>query len=152
MTLINCKPCKLTPSNMYRSSQVVSTPELLVPIIIELDVEGFKVQDTFTWNLNERTITPEKFAEYFCEDLGLSSPSTYIPYIAKNIKNQLNEFMRFYVKNDVPIPEDTRTTIKVCVCKLINYSSIYALERCNFETASNGICPLTSPLKRLLPN
>ena len=44
--------------------------DILVPIRIDLELEGQKIRDTFTWNKNEQLITPEIFAEILCDDLG----------------------------------------------------------------------------------
>lgn len=37
--------------------------EVLVPIRLDMEIEGQKLRDTFTWNKNESLITPEQFAE-----------------------------------------------------------------------------------------
>ena len=43
--------------------------EELVPIRIDMELEGQKLRDCFVWNRNERLITPEAFAEAMCDDL-----------------------------------------------------------------------------------
>ena len=43
--------------------------EVLVPIRIDMELEGQKLRDCFVWNRNERLITPEAFAEAMCDDL-----------------------------------------------------------------------------------
>ncbi|KAI8979657.1 hypothetical protein BDF20DRAFT_940583 [Mycotypha africana] len=65
--------------------------EVLVPIRIELEHEHYKLRDTFTWNLNESSITPEQFAEIICEDLKLPA-NIFADQIAKSIKEQLDDF------------------------------------------------------------
>lgn len=86
--------------------------ETLVPIRIDLESDGYKVRDTFTWNMNgkkkrdficgekeslteccmvETSITPEQFAEITCDDLRLPA-STFSPLIAANIREQIQEF------------------------------------------------------------
>lgn len=40
-----------------------SQHECLVPIRLDMELEGQKLRDTFTWNKNESLITPEQFAE-----------------------------------------------------------------------------------------
>lgn len=40
-----------------------SQQELLVPIRLDMEIEGQKLRDTFTWNKNETLTTPEQFAE-----------------------------------------------------------------------------------------
>lgn len=88
-------------------------PELLVPIRLDMEIEGQKLRDTFTWNRNgkkitfyklmvnwglykqlyetETLITPEQFAEVLCDDLDLN-PITFVPAIAQCIRQQLDSF------------------------------------------------------------
>ncbi|KAF5281672.1 hypothetical protein FQR65_LT14602 [Abscondita terminalis] len=83
--------------------------ELLVPIRLDMEIEGQKLRDTFTWNKNgkapplisttshyvhliaESMITPEQFAEVLCDDLDLN-PLTFVPAIAQSIRQQLEAF------------------------------------------------------------
>ncbi|ORY02912.1 SNF5-domain-containing protein, partial [Basidiobolus meristosporus CBS 931.73] len=64
----------------------------LVPIRLEVDGEGQKLRDTFTWNVNDTTISYEHFAEVLCEDFHLS-PSTFVPSIVSSIKEQVEDFL-----------------------------------------------------------
>ena len=52
------------------ASENAQQPDLLVPIRIDLELDGQKIRDTFTWNKNEQLVTPEIFAEILCDDLG----------------------------------------------------------------------------------
>ncbi|KAI8380723.1 hypothetical protein BD560DRAFT_386933 [Blakeslea trispora] len=65
--------------------------ELLVPIRLDIDQDGYRVRDTFTWNLNESLISPEQFAEITCDDLRLPVP-VFGPLIAASIKEQIQDF------------------------------------------------------------
>ncbi|KAG1484227.1 hypothetical protein G6F57_002035 [Rhizopus arrhizus] len=65
--------------------------ECLVPIRIDLEIEGYKLRDTFTWNLNESLITFEQFAEVICLDLRLPL-GLFVEPIAKSIKEQLEDY------------------------------------------------------------
>ncbi|RCH90418.1 SWI/SNF chromatin-remodeling complex subunit, partial [Rhizopus stolonifer] len=79
--------------------------ETLVPIRIELEHEGYKLRDTFTWNLNgkitlslvvidvylESLVTPEQFADVMCEDLRLPV-SIFSDQIAKAIREQIDDY------------------------------------------------------------
>ncbi len=62
--------------------------DVLVPIRVDLEIEGQKLRDTFTWNKNELLITPEIFAEIICDDLDLN-PVPFIPAISQSIRQQL---------------------------------------------------------------
>jgi len=68
-----------------------SQQEVLVPIRLDMEVDGQKLRDTFVWNKNEQLITPEMFAEVLCDDLDLS-PTTFVPLIAQAIRTQIEAF------------------------------------------------------------
>nr|XP_026488968.1 SWI/SNF-related matrix-associated actin-dependent regulator of chromatin subfamily B member 1-A isoform X1 [Vanessa tameamea] len=68
-----------------------SQKQILVPIRLDMEIEGQKLRDTFTWNKNESIITPEQFAEVLCDDLELNT-STFIPAIATSIRQQIDAF------------------------------------------------------------
>ncbi|KAI4455206.1 snf5 [Holotrichia oblita] len=68
-----------------------SQNELLVPIRLDMEIEGQKLRDTFTWNKNETLIAPEQFAEVLCDDLDLN-PLTFVPAISQAIRQQLDAF------------------------------------------------------------
>lgn len=62
--------------------------EMLVPIRLDMELEGQKLRDTFTWNKNECMVSPEQFAEILCDDLDLN-PILFIPAIATAIRQQI---------------------------------------------------------------
>lgn len=66
-------------------------PEVLVPIRMDMDIEGQKLRDTFMWNKNETLITPEMFGEVVCDDLDLN-PVNFVPAISAAINQQLESF------------------------------------------------------------
>lgn len=84
--------------------------EVLVPIRLDMELEGQKLRDTFTWNkngarnvriltelvlnlhsLSECMITPEQFAEVLCDDLDLN-PIAFVPAISTAIRHQIDVF------------------------------------------------------------
>jgi SWI/SNF-related matrix-associated actin-dependent regulator of chromatin subfamily B member 1 len=65
--------------------------EVLVPIRLDMEIDGQKLRDTFTWNKNECMISPEQFAEVLCDDLDLN-PVTFVPAIAAAIRQQIEAF------------------------------------------------------------
>ena len=65
--------------------------ESLVPIRLDMEIEGQKLRDTFTWNKNESMISPEQFAEVLCDDLDLN-PVTFVPAIALSMRNQIEAY------------------------------------------------------------
>ncbi|KAI0462886.1 hypothetical protein LJB42_003689 [Komagataella kurtzmanii] len=70
-----------------------SLPELVIPIKINIEYNGNKIQDCFLWNINETLITPESFATIFCNDMEL--PNSCIQQIETQINNQIEEFSPF---------------------------------------------------------
>ncbi|KAI7905416.1 uncharacterized protein BX663DRAFT_499650 [Cokeromyces recurvatus] len=82
------EPFRFSHNDIYEQA---SKEEVLVPIRIELEHEGYKLRDTFTWNLNESLITPEQFAEIMCEDLRLPV-NIFSEQIAKVIKEQIEDY------------------------------------------------------------
>eukprot|EP00095_Tigriopus_kingsejongensis_P012433 maker-scaffold924_size80766-snap-gene-0.20 protein:Tk12433 transcript:maker-scaffold924_size80766-snap-gene-0.20-mRNA-1 annotation:"swi snf-related matrix-associated actin-dependent regulator of chromatin subfamily b member 1" len=74
--------------------------EVLVPIRMDMDIEGQKLRDTLLWNKNETLISPEMFAEVICDDLDLN-PVNFVPAIAAAIQQQLDSF-----------PADTENLLK----------------------------------------
>lgn len=63
-------------------------PEHLVPIRLDIEFDGVKLRDCFTWNRTEQLITPEQFAEILCDDLDLN-PISFVPAIAQAIRQQV---------------------------------------------------------------
>ncbi|CAH0389233.1 unnamed protein product [Bemisia tabaci] len=83
--------------------------ELLVPIRLDMEIEGQKLRDTFTWNKNESLITPEQFAEVLCDDLDLN-PVVFVPAVAAAIRQQVDAFP---VENIFKNQSDQRVVIKL---------------------------------------
>ncbi|KAL5241957.1 hypothetical protein ACI65C_009367 [Semiaphis heraclei] len=94
------------PANIHENANF---SELLVPIRLDMEIEGQKLRDTFTWNKNESLITPEQFAEVLCDDLDLN-PLPFVPAIAQSIRQQIEAF-----NNDNILDEqhDQRVIIKL---------------------------------------
>ncbi|XP_050521124.1 SWI/SNF-related matrix-associated actin-dependent regulator of chromatin subfamily B member 1 isoform X2 [Daktulosphaira vitifoliae] len=94
------------PANIHENANLT---ELLVPIRLDMEIEGQKLRDTFTWNKNESLITPEQFAEVLCDDLDLN-PLPFVPAIAQSIRQQIEAF-----QNDNILDEqhDQRVIIKL---------------------------------------
>ncbi|KAF0761800.1 SWI/SNF-related matrix-associated actin-dependent regulator of chromatin subfamily B member 1 isoform X2 [Aphis craccivora] len=98
------------PANIHENANF---SELLVPIRLDMEIEGQKLRDTFTWNKNgigiKSLITPEQFAEVLCDDLDLN-PLPFVPAIAQSIRQQIEAF-----NNDNILDEqhDQRVIIKV---------------------------------------
>lgn len=84
-------PLCFDDTDMTSMLENASQKQILVPIRLDMEIEGQKLRDTFTWNKNESIITPEQFAEVLCDDLELNT-STFIPAIATSIRQQIDVF------------------------------------------------------------
>lgn len=66
------------------------TAENLIPIRIDVEVEGQRFKDAFTWNPNDSDFEVTTFAMRTVKDLNLAM--AFIPLIAQSIQTQVNEF------------------------------------------------------------
>lgn len=84
-------------------------PEVLVPIRLDMEIDGYKLRDCFSWNKNETLLTPEIFAEVLCDDLDLPA-ATFIQPIVQSMRQQLEA-----APNDNLISEhaDQRAVLKL---------------------------------------
>ncbi|KAF2457605.1 hypothetical protein BDY21DRAFT_385845 [Lineolata rhizophorae] len=68
--------------------------EELVPIRLDIEYDKLKLRDTFTWNLHDRVVSPEAFAEHLVEDFKLP-PEAKAPLtqqIQREVHEQLQDF------------------------------------------------------------
>lgn len=65
---------------------------IMIPIRLNLEHNGHKIIDFFTWNLNDRTITPDQFATIYCQDLDFPVTSAVHSQIVSAINEQLQEY------------------------------------------------------------
>ncbi|KAF2233021.1 SNF5-domain-containing protein [Viridothelium virens] len=69
--------------------------EELVPLRLDIEFDRIKLRDTFTWNLNDRTVPPEVFAETLVEDFNLP-PETF-PVLSRQVQHEIQEQLQdFY--------------------------------------------------------
>lgn len=86
--------------------------ENLVPIRLDMEYEGQKLRDCFTWNKNETLITPEMFAEILCDDLDLN-PVNFVSAIAQVIRSQLEQYQSEQPEQVDEAPFDQRVILKL---------------------------------------
>ena len=79
--------------------------EDLVPIRLDIDWEKVKIRDTFTWNLHDRVVSPDLFAEKLVEDLGLALETSgpLIRQISQNIQEQLMDYYPQIYMHEEPL-------------------------------------------------
>ncbi|KAJ1731365.1 SWI/SNF chromatin-remodeling complex subunit [Coemansia sp. Benny D160-2] len=68
--------------------------EVLVPIRLEIDADGYRLRDAFTWDLNNELIEPRWFAQGLCLDLDLP-PEVFVSAIAQSIEDQLEDYRQY---------------------------------------------------------
>ena len=66
----------------------------LVPIRLDIQYEGMRLRDTFTWNMNDRTVSYEQFARTLVEDLTL--PAQHSEYMVQAVINAMREQITDY--------------------------------------------------------
>ncbi|KAL8141445.1 hypothetical protein V2J09_014477 [Rumex salicifolius] len=78
------------------------TAENLIPIRIEVEIDGQRYKDAFTWNPSDPDSEVVVFAKRTVKDLKL--PPGFTPQIAQSIQSQLTEF-RSYEGQDMYVAE-----------------------------------------------
>lgn len=66
----------------------------LIPVRLDIEWDKIRLRDTFTWNLHDRVITPELFAEHLVEDFKLP-PDQYnslVQLVCSSIREQIQDF------------------------------------------------------------
>ncbi|KAI9723439.1 MAG: hypothetical protein M1812_001323 [Candelaria pacifica] len=69
--------------------------EELIPVRLDIDWDKIKLRDTFTWNLHDRVISPELFAEQLVEDFKLP-PETSGPVMQQVCHALTEQIQDFY--------------------------------------------------------
>ncbi|CAJ0837408.1 4031_t:CDS:2 [Entrophospora sp. SA101] len=79
--------------SLQQLGDIAEKEDVLIPIRLEIDgADGYKLRDTFTWNMNETLITPEHFAEVLCDDLNFPA-AIFVPLIVKQIQDQIQGYI-----------------------------------------------------------
>eukprot|EP00045_Choanoeca_perplexa_P008159 m.74826 g.74826 ORF g.74826 m.74826 type:complete len:443 (-) comp14383_c0_seq2:58-1386(-) len=84
--------CRNPLATYYRSPHGLASSaddklERLVPVRINIEQDGYKFRDQFTWNIADKTVTPLMFATILVQDAEL--PASFKQLIAKSIRDQL---------------------------------------------------------------
>ncbi|ORX72508.1 SNF5-domain-containing protein, partial [Linderina pennispora] len=66
----------------------------LVPIRLDLDADGYRLRDTFTWDMNNELISTDRFARSLCIDVGLPQ-ELFVPMIVQAIEEQTDDFRQY---------------------------------------------------------
>ncbi|CUS22900.1 LAQU0S07e02674g1_1 [Lachancea quebecensis] len=82
-----------TPYKISISPQDATQPvPIIIPIRLNVEHNGHKIIDFFTWNLNDHSLTPEQFAAIYCQDLDFPVTSVVHSQISTSISEQLQEY------------------------------------------------------------
>ncbi|KEQ83162.1 SNF5-domain-containing protein [Aureobasidium pullulans EXF-150] len=74
--------------------------EELVPVRLDLELEKLRLRDTFTWNLNDRLVSPQLFAENLIEDLKI--PNEHTQSLARQVHQELLDQLNNYYPHVYP--------------------------------------------------
>ncbi len=87
------KTTELRIPRKERSIQAEQIEEL-IPVRLDIEWDKIKLRDTFTWNLHERAIKPELFAEQLVEDFNLppESSAPIVHQICQSLSEQIRDF------------------------------------------------------------
>ncbi|XP_029193225.2 SWI/SNF-related matrix-associated actin-dependent regulator of chromatin subfamily B member 1-A-like isoform X1 [Acropora millepora] len=124
---------KILPSLSYDDHdmaaihEAAAQPEVLVPIRLDIDIDGQKLRDTFTWNKNETLISPEVFAEVLCDDLDLPAAS-FVPAVVQAIRQQIKQF-----DTDSEILLDQQTDQRVTIKLNIHVGNISLMDQFEWD-------------------
>ena len=69
--------------------------EELVPIRLDIEWDKIRLRDTFTWNIHDRVVSPELFAQQLVEDIcpgELPHSEALVHQIVNNILEQISDF------------------------------------------------------------
>ena len=66
----------------------------LVPIRLDIEWDKIRLRDTFTWNIHDRVVSPELFAEQMVEDfkLPLDQCGFLVQKVCESIQEQVHDF------------------------------------------------------------
>ncbi|XP_041348691.1 SWI/SNF-related matrix-associated actin-dependent regulator of chromatin subfamily B member 1-A-like isoform X2 [Gigantopelta aegis] len=101
-------PLCFDDTNPAQIHENAAQSECLVPIRLDMEFDGQKLRDCFTWNKNETLITPEQFAEVLCDDLDLN-PLNFVSAISQAIRQQIEA----YPSDVTPESLDQRIILKL---------------------------------------
>ncbi|KAM0752653.1 SNF5-domain-containing protein [Meredithblackwellia eburnea MCA 4105] len=113
---------------------------VLVPINIDLDVDNFKIRDSFLWNVNEKLITPTSFARIFIDDLDL--PSHLVSEVTRQIEEQIEEqtgIAEVDVRSEEEEKGDEEKDLRVILNLDVQIGPLHLLDKIEWDLSS----PLT---------
>jgi SWI/SNF-related matrix-associated actin-dependent regulator of chromatin subfamily B protein 1 len=101
---------RITPRIRVTRSQMetqADQKEELVPIRLDIELENVKLRDTFTWNLHDRIVPPELFAQQLVEDFQLPPQDAQhlMQMIHHSLLDQIQDFYpHIFIREDALDP------------------------------------------------
>ncbi|BGP16457.1 hypothetical protein JCM10213_003987 [Rhodosporidiobolus nylandii] len=139
--LVQVQPAKATKHSAHSEEELEDHAEAggaFVPIQIDLDVDTFKVRDTFTWNVREKLISPGAFARTFCDDLDL--PESYVEQVTKQISEQVSEQMglaEIGVRSEQEEKDQVEKDLRVVVNLDVQIGTLRLTDRLDWDLSSS---------------
>jgi len=76
------------------NGQQAEQHEELVPVRLDIELDKLRLRDTFTWNLHEKVISQDTFADYLLEDLKI--PPEAVPEVSRQVKAEMQDQIQNY--------------------------------------------------------
>ena len=71
------------------NAQQAEQHEELVPVRLDIELDKLRLRDTFTWNLHEKLVSQDMFADYLLEDLKV--PPEAMHEVGRQVKQEMHE-------------------------------------------------------------
>ncbi|GAA6028184.1 hypothetical protein JCM8097_006903 [Rhodosporidiobolus ruineniae] len=139
--LVQVQPTKGTGRILLTEEELEDAAEQVghfVPIQIDLDVDSFKVRDSFIWNVHEKLVTPEAFARIFCDDLDL--PHSYIEQVTQQIQAQIAEqagIAEFGLRSEQEEKDAVEKDLRVIVNLDVQIGTLHLTDRLEWDLSSS---------------
>jgi hypothetical protein len=133
----------------YDKKQLKKAAEIpvhLVPINLNFEVDGVKLVDFFTWNINESLMTPEKFAQILADDLDTPVAHQFVQQIADQIRKQCSNYIAA-LENDTDNDDneyDKDNDLRIVIKLDINVGTINLKDQFEwplYSSISNSVAP-----------
>lgn len=79
-------------------SNMATYPDFHIHLHLSCNLEDRYYEDNFQWNINDNTLTPEKFASIVVKDLGLTRE--FLPAIANVLHEQVLKIKKEWIKGE----------------------------------------------------
>lgn len=120
-------------------NEIADARELLVPVRLDMEIEGHKLRDTLVYSKNEVAIRCEEFAEVLCDDLEIPAQA-FVPAIAQSIRQQIEAFPTESLL-------DQQTDQRVLIKLNIHVGNISLVDQFEWDLSEKNITPEQFALK-----